>query len=48
VAIVGWTQLNFLVSWVPVILAALFLLVTILLLQKDMVAQEKPRHPKEH
>ena len=48
VAIVGWTQLNFLVSWVPVILAALFLLVTILLLQKDMVAQENPRHPKEH
>ena len=41
VFVVGWTQLNFLVSWVPVILTAVFLIVTTMLLQKDMVAQRE-------
>lgn len=36
---VGWTQLPFLVSWIPAILIAVFLLVTIVLLRKDMAAQ---------
>jgi purine-cytosine permease-like protein len=47
VIVVGWTQLDILVSWVPVVLAAVFLLVTTLLLQKDMVAQNKHRDPEE-
>lgn len=38
---VGWTQLTFLVAWVPAILTAVFLIVTTMLLQKDMVAQRK-------
>jgi len=41
VVVVGWTQLDILVSWVPVVLIAVFLAVTTLLLQKDMTAQEK-------
>jgi hypothetical protein len=41
VVAVGWTQLPFLVSWVPVILIALFLIVTTILLQKDAVAQRQ-------
>jgi len=46
VVVVGWTQFDLLVSWVPVILIAVFLLVTTLLLQKDMVAQEKQQNSK--
>jgi len=38
---VGWTQLGFLVTWVPVILTAVFLVVTTLLLRKDMAQQAK-------
>jgi membrane protein implicated in regulation of membrane protease activity len=41
VIVVGWTQLPFLVEWVPVILAAVFLVVTIMLLRKDMVEQRR-------
>jgi len=48
VAVVGWTQLDFLVTWVPVILAAVFLLVTTLLLQKDMATQDKQQSSEEH
>jgi len=48
VVAVGWTQFNFLVTWVPVILTAVFLLVTTLLLQKDMVAQDKQQGSKKH
>ena len=33
---VGWTQLEFLVSWVPVIFIVVFLAVTTVLLQRDM------------
>ena len=47
VAVVGWTQLDFLVTWVPVILAAVFLLVTTLLLQKDMATQDKQQSSEE-
>lgn len=36
VVTVGWTQWEFLVSWVPVILIAVFLSVTTVLLQRDM------------
>jgi len=43
VIVVGWTQLELLVSWVPVILAAVFLAVTTLLLRKDMAEQDKNR-----
>ena len=48
VVVVGWTQLDILVSWVPVVLIAVFLAVTTLLLQKDMTAQEKHVSPNEH
>jgi purine-cytosine permease-like protein len=44
VIVVGWTQLPFLVEWVPVILAAVFLVVTTMLLQKDMVAQRREKN----
>lgn len=47
VIVVGWTQLDLLVSWLPVILAAVFLLVTTLLLQSDMLAREKRRSSEE-
>ena len=48
VVAVGWTQLEVLVSWVPVILIAAFLAVTTLLLQKDMAARCKHQQSKEH
>jgi purine-cytosine permease-like protein len=48
VATVGWTQIEFLVSWVPVILTAVFLAVTTLLLRKDMTRQSKAQSPEEH
>lgn len=48
VVVVGWTQLDILVSWVPVVLIAVFLAVTTLLLQKDMTAQEKHGNSDEH
>jgi len=38
---VGWTQLPFLVEWVPVVLAAVFLVVTTMLLKQDMVARRR-------
>lgn len=38
---VGWTQLTLLVAWVPTVLTAVFLVVTTMLLQRDMVAQRK-------
>jgi purine-cytosine permease-like protein len=41
VAVVGWTQLPFLVEWVPILLAVVFLVVTIMLLRKDMVARRR-------
>lgn len=44
VIVVGWTQLPILVEWVPIILAAVFLVVTTLLLRKDMVAQRREQH----
>jgi hypothetical protein len=47
VLVVGWTQLDFLVTWVPVILAAVFLVVTTLLLQKDVAAQEKKQSSEQ-
>lgn len=47
VVTVGWTQLEFLVSWVPVILTAVFLTVTTLLLRKDMREQAKDRPSEE-
>jgi len=47
VVVVGWTQLDILVSWVPVVLIAVFLAVTTLLLQKDMVAKEKHENSEE-
>lgn len=40
---VGWTQLTFLVDWVPVILIAVFLVVTTVLLQRDMSVQERDK-----
>ena len=48
VVTVGWTQLNFLVSWVPVILTAVFLAVTTLLLRKDMAAQANSKSDQSH
>lgn len=39
VIVVGWTQIPFLVSWLPVVFIAVFLIVTTLLLGKDMMAQ---------
>lgn len=45
---VGWTQLGFLVTWVPVILTAVFLAVTTLLLRKDMAKQDRAQRPEEH
>ena len=47
VVVVGWTQIDFLVTWVPVILTAVFLLITTLLLQKDMAAREAGRHSED-
>jgi hypothetical protein len=44
VVVVGWTQLPFLVEWVPIILALVFLVVTTMLLQKDMVAQRREKN----
>lgn len=44
VVAVGWTQLTFLVEWVPIVLAAVFLVVTTMLLQKDMVAQRREKN----
>ena len=41
VIVVGWTQLPILVEWVPVILAAVFLVVTTMLLKQDMVARRR-------
>ena len=41
VVVVGWTQLPFLVEWVPILLAVVFLVVTIMLLRKDMVARRR-------
>ena len=41
VIVVGWTQLPFLVEWVPVILAAVFLVVTTMLLKQDMGARRR-------
>ncbi|MFZ9932686.1 MAG: hypothetical protein ACO3YO_01785 [Chthoniobacterales bacterium] len=38
---VGWTQWPFLVAWVPAILTAVFLVVTTVLLQRDVVAQRQ-------
>lgn len=48
VVVVGWTQLDFLVSWLPVVLAVAFLLVTTLLLRKDMFAREKQQSSQNH
>ena len=45
---VGWTQIGFLVTWVPVILAAVFLAVTTLLLRKDMAQPHKIQRPEDH
>lgn len=47
VVTVGWTQLEFLVFWVPVILIAVFLAVTTLLLQKDMAVRGKHQQSGE-
>ena len=41
VIVVGWTQLPILVEWVPVILAAVFLVVTTMLLKLDMGARRR-------
>ena len=41
VIVVGWTQLPILVEWVPVILAAVFLVVTTMLLKQDMEARRR-------
>ena len=41
VIVVGWTQLPILVEWVPVILAAVFLVVTTMLLKQDMGARRR-------
>jgi hypothetical protein len=46
VVTVGWTQLEFLVSWVPVIFTAVFLVVTTILLQKDVVQRQKQQVSK--
>lgn len=43
VVVVGWTQLPFLVEWVPILLAVVFLVVTTMLLRKDMVAQRREK-----
>jgi len=48
VVAVGWTQIEFLVSWVPVVLIAVFLLVTTLLLRKDMATQSRDRRVSGH
>ena len=48
VVTVGWTQLEFLVSWVPVIFTAIFLVVTTLLLQKDMVDRRRDQSSRDH
>lgn len=44
---VGWTQRPFLVAWVPVIFIAVFLIVTLMLLYKDMAAKQR-EHQKQH
>ena len=44
---VGWTQWPLLVVWVPTVLTVIFLAVTMMLLQKDMVAQREERK-KDH
>lgn len=44
VVVVGWTQLTFLVDWVPVILIAVFLAVTTALLQRDMADQDREKN----
>ena len=41
VIVVGWTQLPILVEWVPVVLAAVFLVVTTMLLKQDMGARRR-------
>lgn len=44
VIVIGWTQLPFLVSWLPAILIAVFLAVTMLLLRKDMAVLRRERN----
>lgn len=39
--VLAWTQLYWLVVWVPVVFIAIFLLVTMVLLQKDADARPK-------
>ena len=44
VLVVGWTQSPLLVEWVPIILAAVFLVVTTMLLRRDMAAQRREQN----
>lgn len=39
--ILAWTQLNLLVTWLPVALIAVFLAITMVLLQRDATARRK-------
>ena len=39
--ILGWLQIPFMVAWIPVIFIAIFLVVTLALLQKDANARTK-------
>lgn len=39
--ILAWTQLNLLVTWLPVVLIAVFLAIAMVLLQRDATARRK-------
>lgn len=39
--VLAWTQLNLLVTWLPVVFIAVFLTITMVLLQRDAVARRK-------
>jgi hypothetical protein len=39
--LLAWTQWNFLVSWLPVVFIAIFLAITMVLLQRDATARRR-------
>jgi hypothetical protein len=39
--VLAWTQWNFLVSWLPVVFIAIFLAITMVLLQRDANARRR-------
>lgn len=40
-SVLAWTQWNFIVSWLPVVFIAVFLAITMVLLQRDASARRR-------